>query len=116
MAEKHDLIGTDELHNGEMKEVSFGSRHFLVARVADQYYVADGRCPHLGGKLAMGKLEGTIVTCPVHGSKFDLSDGKVVLWTNWTGMLQKVGQAFRSPRPLNTYKPIVEGDRVYVLV
>ncbi|OGO16647.1 MAG: (2Fe-2S)-binding protein, partial [Chloroflexi bacterium RBG_16_48_7] len=87
MAERTDLIGTGDLHNGEMKEVSSGGRHFLVAMVAGQYYAADGRCPHMGGKLAMGKLDGTVVTCPLHGSKFDLSDGSVVLWTNWTGVL-----------------------------
>jgi nitrite reductase/ring-hydroxylating ferredoxin subunit len=68
----------------------------------------------MGGKLASGKLEGTIITCPWHGSKFDLGDGKVILWTNWTGTLQKVAKTFRSPRPLNTYKPQVEGSRVYV--
>ena len=32
-------------------------------------------CPHAGGSLGMGKLEGKIVTCPVHGMKFDVTTG-----------------------------------------
>ena len=32
-------------------------------------------CPHAGGSLGMGKLDGTIVTCPVHGMKFDVATG-----------------------------------------
>ena len=32
-------------------------------------------CPHAGGSLGMGKLDGTIVTCPVHGMKFDVTTG-----------------------------------------
>jgi 3-phenylpropionate/trans-cinnamate dioxygenase ferredoxin component len=115
MAENIELVGTGDLRDGEMKEITSGGRHFLVARVAGQYYAADGRCPHMGGKLALGRLEGSVVTCPLHGSKFDLMDGKVVLWTNWTGPLLKVSEAFRSPRPLNVYKTMVENGRVSIV-
>jgi 3-phenylpropionate/trans-cinnamate dioxygenase ferredoxin subunit len=32
-------------------------------------------CPHAGGSLGLGKLDGKIVTCPVHGMKFDVTTG-----------------------------------------
>ena len=32
-------------------------------------------CPHAGGSLGMGKLDGKIVICPVHGMKFDVTTG-----------------------------------------
>ena len=32
-------------------------------------------CPHAGGSLGMGRLDGKIVTCPVHGMKFDVTTG-----------------------------------------
>src|SRR5271170_5542055 len=32
-------------------------------------------CPHAGGSLGMGKLDGNIVTCPVHGMRFDVTTG-----------------------------------------
>lgn len=70
----------NELKDGTMKDVSVDGREILLARVGDKYYAADNRCPHMGGKLSQGKLEGTVATCPLHGSQFDLRDGHVVRW------------------------------------
>ena len=39
----------------------------------------DGICPHQGGPLAEGLLEGTTVTCPWHGWQFDVCTGKTPL-------------------------------------
>lgn len=61
-------------------------QEILVARVGDNYYSVDNRCPHMGGNLSKGNLEGTIVTCPKHHSQFDLTDGHVVRWTGFTGL------------------------------
>jgi len=116
MADRVKLINKNDLANGEMKEISANGRHYLVAMVAGQIYVADGRCPHLGGKLAEGKLDGTVVTCPLHGSQFDLKDGNVVRWTEWTGLISRIGKAFKSPRPLKVYMPEVEGDTVSISI
>ena len=65
-----------ELTDGTMKEVEVQGRKLLLAMAGGKYYVADGRCLHMGGRLARGKLEGTVVTCPLHGSQFDLRDGR----------------------------------------
>ena len=32
----------------------------------------------MGGPLAEGKLEGNVVQCPWHGSRFDITTGKVL--------------------------------------
>ena len=103
-----------ELKRGEMRSVNIAGRDVLLARIGDTYYAAENRCPHLGGKLAEGTLEGTVVTCPLHGSQFDLSDGRVVRWTNFTGLAAKVGNLLKSPSPLVTYRVKIEGDDVLV--
>jgi nitrite reductase/ring-hydroxylating ferredoxin subunit/uncharacterized membrane protein len=36
------------------------------------------RCSHRGGSLADGEIDGGCVECPLHGSRFALSDGSVV--------------------------------------
>ena len=105
---------TNELENGAMKEVLTEGREILLARVGDDYYAADNRCPHMRGKLSRGKLEGTIVTCPVHGSQFDLKNGEVIRWLKGTGLLSKIGKALKSPQSLKTYNVTVTGDRVLV--
>lgn len=37
--------------------------------------IAD-RCPHAGATLSEGELDGTVLTCPRHGSQFDVCDGQ----------------------------------------
>jgi 3-phenylpropionate/trans-cinnamate dioxygenase ferredoxin subunit len=103
-----------ELSDGTMKSVLVKGREIMLARVAGEYYAADNRCPHMGGKLSQGKLEGTVVTCPRHGSQFDLSDGRVVRWLKGSGLISKVSKALKSPRPLVTYNVKVEGDRILI--
>ena len=40
-----------------------------------QVYAIDNRCPHRGGPLGEGFLEGKIITCPWHAWQFDVSSG-----------------------------------------
>ena len=105
---------TGEIEDGSMKEISVNGREILLARSGSSYYAADNRCPHMGGKLSKGKLEGTVVTCPLHGSQFDLRDGQVVRWLKGSGLLSKVGKILKSPRQLTTYKVIVEDDKILI--
>jgi 3-phenylpropionate/trans-cinnamate dioxygenase ferredoxin subunit len=104
----------DDLADGTMKEVVLNGRHVLLVRVAGDYYATDGRCPHMAGRLARGELEGTVVTCPRHGSRFDVTDGHVVRWLSGGGLLSRIGAALKSPRPLATYAIKVEGGEVLV--
>ena len=105
-------VGTaGELVDGSMKEVTAQGREILLARVGDRYYAADNRCPHMGGKLSQGKLEGTVVTCPRHGSQFDLRDGKVVRWLKG-GVSSMVGKLLKPPRPIATYPVKLDGDKI----
>lgn len=114
MAEYVHVADAKELNDGGMRMVMVEEQEILIAKVGDKYYATQNRCPHMGGNLSKGKLEGTIVTCPVHGSQFDLVDGKVIRWTNWTGPKLAMGKILKSPRPLKTYEVKVEGDKVSV--
>jgi len=109
-----ELGKTSELEDGTMKEVLAQGREILLARVGDKYYAAENHCPHMGGKLSQGKLEGTVVTCPRHSSQFDLRDGQVVRWLKGSGLVSMVGKALKSPRPLAIYTAQVEDDRILV--
>jgi 3-phenylpropionate/trans-cinnamate dioxygenase ferredoxin subunit len=103
----------EELRSGTMKAVIVEGREILLARVGDNYYATDNRCPHMKGDLSRGKLEGTVVTCPLHGSQFDISNGRVIRWLKG-GLMSKVGQAFRMSRNLTAYNVKVEDGRVFV--
>ena len=109
-----EVSGGYEIKSGEMKLFNVAGREILLARSDDNFYAADNRCPHMGGKLSEGKLEGTVITCPLHHSQFDLTDGHVVRWTDWSGVKLSLTKVLKSPRPIKTYKVKVEGDKVLV--
>jgi 3-phenylpropionate/trans-cinnamate dioxygenase ferredoxin subunit len=69
---------TSEIPAGKMKMIKVEDKEFLIANVNGNYYAIANRCTHAGGDLSKGSLEGNIVTCPKHGSKFDVTTGKVV--------------------------------------
>lgn len=104
----------NDLNNEEMRELTVAGRDILLARIHDVYYASDSRCPHLRGNLAKGKLDGTIVTCPLQGSQFDLVTGKVIRWTNCADPAHNSEKTLRPPTPLGVYKVKVEGGKVLV--
>lgn len=107
-----EILKKDELNDGELKMADIEGHEFLIARVGDNYYASDNRCPHMGGNLSIGKLEGTVITCPRHHSQFDLTDGHVIRWTDWTGLKLTAAKIFKSPRDLKTYEVKIEEDKI----
>ena len=104
-----------DLASGQMKAVDVRGSMVLLARVGNNYYAATNRCPHMGGNLSQGKLDGTVVTCPVHGSQFDLKDGHVIKWAPGVpSLLREIGKLVKPPRPLTVYRTKVDGDRITV--
>jgi 3-phenylpropionate/trans-cinnamate dioxygenase ferredoxin component len=67
-----------------------------VFNVGGLLFGVDAKCTHVGGPLDQGAVSGTTVTCPWHGSQFDLRTGAVV----------------RGPasRPVRSYRVHAESD------
>jgi len=110
-----EVAKAEELKNGTMKKVFADGHEILLARVGDKYYATDNQCPHMKGDLSQGKLEGTIVTCPVHGSQFYVSDGALVRWLKG-GLMSKLGSALKMSKTLKAYNIKVEDGKVLVEV
>ena len=53
-----------------------GERIVAIFNVDGTLYAIDGVCPHQGGPLGKGALQGTVVTCPWHGWQFNVCSGK----------------------------------------
>jgi len=67
-----------DLPVNKMIMVVVGDKEVLLANVEGSYYAIANKCSHLGGSLVKGSLEGSIVTCPRHGARFDLKTGQAV--------------------------------------
>ena len=50
----------------------------VLLRQGLQYYAISATCPHAGGPLDEGELQGDVVQCPWHGSRFRMRDGRVL--------------------------------------
>lgn len=73
-----------------------------VYRTGGALHAAADRCPHAGATLSDGELEGAVVTCPRHGSRFDV----------------RTGERLRGPADLGlaTYRLVEDGGRVHLLL
>lgn len=86
---------------GEGKVVLVGSDEIALFRVEEKFYACTNTCPHRGGPIGEGQLEGRIVTCPWHGWEFDVTTGKMPVNPN-------IG--------ITTYPVAVVGDDLAVVV
>ncbi len=69
------VLHKDALPEGQIIEIIIGGTAIAVAKTGGVHYALANTCPHAGGPLGDGKLSGTIVTCPYHGWKFDVTTG-----------------------------------------
>ncbi len=60
---------------GEAKEFLCGNKPICIANVNGSYAALDGICPHRGGPLGQGMVEGNKVVCPWHGWAWDVKTG-----------------------------------------
>jgi len=91
-----------QVASGTGTVVSAEGRAIAVFNVGGTFYALANECTHMGGPLGKGRLDGTTVTCPWHGSQFDVTSGEV-----------KKGPA---RRPVATYPVRVQGDDVFVQI
>ena|SRR5687768_7985650 len=68
---------------GTSREFVVGERIIALYNVEGTFYALDGVCPHQGGPLGKGALNGCVVTCPWHGWQFDVSTGRHRLNANF---------------------------------
>jgi nitrite reductase/ring-hydroxylating ferredoxin subunit/uncharacterized membrane protein len=68
----------DELTESQPKAADIGGTPIVLVRRGGEVFALVARCAHAGGPLAEGKIDGNTITCPWHGSTFDLATGEVV--------------------------------------
>jgi nitrite reductase (NADH) small subunit len=90
------VSGVKSPEPGKAIRVTVDGTAVAVFNVGGPLFGVDAKCTHVGGPIDKGPVAGTIVTCPWHGSQFDLGTGAVV----------------RGPasRPLKSYRVTAEAD------
>ena len=65
----------DDVAAGQGRVVDAGGRSLALFNVGGAFHVLDNSCPHRGGPLGEGDLDGTVVVCPWHGWRWDVTTG-----------------------------------------
>jgi nitrite reductase/ring-hydroxylating ferredoxin subunit len=72
------VTALDQPGRRELAAFDVSGTRIAIANVEGNFYAFGDTCTHQGCSLADGNLEATIVTCPCHGSQFDVTTGGVV--------------------------------------
>ena len=99
----HPVARVEDVPAGKMIGADIEGERILVANVAGELFAMRATCNHRGGPLDEGTLEGNVVTCPLHGSKWDVKTGALI-------------EFVRPLPPEQTFKVTVDGDDILVEV
>ncbi len=73
-----DVADVNGVPEGKMKHVEVGEKEILLANSEGRIYALCDRCSHMNAPLSIGTLNGKVVTCPMHGARYDVTTGKKV--------------------------------------
>jgi nitrite reductase/ring-hydroxylating ferredoxin subunit len=120
----------NEIPSGKMKHVELDGKEIVVSNVNGKYYAMDDRCGHMNALLSMGNLSNdNLVTCPMHGARFDVTNGKKVkepvltpsqemesLPKTWQKYLEYAGQIMSRVKTYDqkVYDTQIEGDSIRI--
>lgn len=71
----HDLVAEAEVPPGQTRRIECDGRAVFVHHGEQRWRVFDSRCPHQSTDIPHLALEGSVLTCPRHGWRFDVRDG-----------------------------------------
>ncbi len=100
MAEYKTVAKKNEISSGTGTTVDVNGKELALFQIDGEFYAIDNTCPHAGGPLGDGELDGNVVTCPWHGAEFDCTTGEFL--------------SPPAPSGVETYEVKVDGDDVNV--
>ena len=98
--EYYRAAALNEIPEGRMHYVEVDGEPICLVKADNTVYAFLNTCTHISGPIHEGDFSGHVVTCPWHGSQFDIRNGNVL----------------RGPakQQLYTYPVKIEDDTVYV--
>ena len=102
-----EVAKTGEIAKGTTKAFTVKGIDILIVNYEGKYYVIGGKCTHMKGDLSKGKLEGKIITCPRHGSRFDVTTGESISGPKIGFLKLKTGSE-------PSYEVKIDGDSIMV--
>ena len=76
MAEFVTVGSKTDVTPGNCISVEIKGRGIALLNVNGTIYALDNTCPHAGGPLGEGTLDGEVIECPWHGWQFNVKTGE----------------------------------------
>ena len=114
------VASSNDIVSGEMFSTTVDGTKLLLSRIDGQVYAVIDKCTHLNMPMRKGKFDGQVITCPFHGSRFDITTGANLDWVSnimgmnapkWACKLIEMG---KKPAPLTTLTVEERDDGIYV--
>ncbi len=101
MAEFQTVAKASDVAAGDMKLVMVDGEELVIANVGGEFFAFSNTCPHEGGPLSEGELDGDLVACPWHFTIFNVRSGEA----------EEDGV---TDEPVPTYEVRTDGDDIQI--
>ncbi len=102
-----EIADINEVPVGSKKKIEIATGTVLVVNIQGSFYALDNKCPHMGGSLGDGILDGNHIICPRHGATFDITTGKNVRGA-------KIAFIKANVKDAHSYPLNVEGNKIFI--
>lgn len=72
------VASVNDVKPGECRTVDADGTEVALYNVGGAIFATANTCPHRGGPLGEGAMEGDVVTCPWHGFRYNVASGQCV--------------------------------------
>ncbi len=114
------VAGSDEITTNQLFSTTVNGTKLLLSRIDGKVCGVIDKCTHLGMPMRKGEFDGRVITCPFHGSRFDIATGENLDWVSgvmgmkapkWACKLIEMG---KQPAPLTTLEVEEKDGGVFV--
>ncbi len=97
-----------EVPVGTLKKVNLLGKEVLLTNIDGGIFAVDNICPHLGGDLSLGTLEGSVLICPRHHAKFDVTTGRAIAPPQVSPYSPKIPNLTAYPVKIENHKILIK--------
>ncbi len=102
------VCNLDDIPAGKTINVFVNGQRFALMRCDDLAFITQGYCTHMLFPLKDAKIENCVMTCSLHGSQFNVSDGSIKHWP------MQANDDILKRKALQTFPTRVENGAVFV--
>ena len=73
-----EVVDTSDIELGQSVSVNVNGIKILICNTEEGFFAVQDMCTHALVPLCGGLIQGTLISCPLHGAVYDLKSGEVM--------------------------------------